>query len=262
MLMTAAEIAEDYPKGWDYLKRYEEVLRGRERGRLINDADWYRYIYPKSLNLFREPKLLAPDISLGGNFSIDPVGEFYTTTTLYGYLKKESVWEGYEYWLALLNSTVLWFYLKNSGSVLANGYFRYKPAYLANFPIPSPNKDQEKTISKLSNLALLANCKRDSAELRDTNNTIFSFLENLIDACVFELYFTEHMAERNLLVLDDADELLFKYDPTESEAKQREFLANFYQTANAPAHPIRNRLLRLTADSPDLLAIIKHEGKS
>jgi hypothetical protein len=26
-------------------------------------------------------------------------------------------------------------------------------------------------------------------------------------------------------------------------------------------HPIRNRLLRLTADSPDLLAIIKHEGK-
>lgn len=29
----------------------------------------------------------------------------------------------------------------------------------------------------------------------------------------------------------------------------------------APSHPIRNRLLRLTADSPDLLAIIKQEGK-
>jgi hypothetical protein len=26
-------------------------------------------------------------------------------------------------------------------------------------------------------------------------------------------------------------------------------------------YPIRNRLLRLTADSPDLLAIIKQEGK-
>ncbi len=32
-------------------------------------------------------------------------------------------------------------------------------------------------------------------------------------------------------------------------------------TLNAPSHPIRNRLLRLTADSPDLLAIIKQEGK-
>ena len=28
-----------------------------------------------------------------------------------------------------------------------------------------------------------------------------------------------------------------------------------------PATAIRNRLLRLTADSPDLLAIIKQEGK-
>jgi len=32
-------------------------------------------------------------------------------------------------------------------------------------------------------------------------------------------------------------------------------------TLNAPSHPIRHRLLRLTAASPDLLAIIKQEGK-
>ena len=30
---------------------------------------------------------------------------------------------------------------------------------------------------------------------------------------------------------------------------------------NAPSHPIRNSLLRLTAASPDLLAIIKQEGR-
>ncbi len=34
-----------------------------------------------------------------------------------------------------------------------------------------------------------------------------------------------------------------------------------HQTLNAPSHPIRHRLLRLTADSPDLLAVIKQEGK-
>ena len=32
-------------------------------------------------------------------------------------------------------------------------------------------------------------------------------------------------------------------------------------TLNAPSNPIRNRCLRLTADSPDLLAIIKQEGR-
>lgn len=262
VLMTTAEIAEDYPKGWEYLKRCEEVLRGRERGRLINDADWYRYIYPKNLNLFKEPKLIAPDISLGGNFSIDSEGEYYTTTTLYGYLKKECVWESYEYWLALLNSTVLWFYLKNSGSVLANGYFRYKPAYLENFPVPTPDKAQEKTISILSNLALITNFKHDGGDIGDNNSIIFDFLEELIDACVFELYFTEHMAERDILFLDETAVLLERYDPNESEAKKREFLANFYQIANAPDHPIRNRLIRQTADSPELLAVIKEAGKA
>ena len=36
---------------------------------------------------------------------------------------------------------------------------------------------------------------------------------------------------------------------------------NLHQTLNVPSHPIRHRLLRLKADSPDLLAILKKEGK-
>jgi hypothetical protein len=31
--------------------------------------------------------------------------------------------------------------------------------------------------------------------------------------------------------------------------------------SEAPSHPVRNRLIRLTADSPDLLAIINQEGR-
>jgi hypothetical protein len=46
-----------------------------------------------------------------------------------------------------------------------------------------------------------------------------------------------------------------------AEESQRATLTHLHQTLNAPSHPVRNRLLRLTADSPDLLAIIKQEGK-
>ena len=58
--------------------------------------------------------------------------------------------------------------------------------------------------------------------------------------------------------------ILAAYAPEASAAQQRDFLTHLHQTLNAPSHPIRNRLLRLlrlTADSPDLLAIIKQEGK-
>lgn len=251
-LMPETQIAEDYPKGWGYLKRCESVLRGRERGRFDN-SEWYQFGRKQGIDNGGVEKLLAPDISLGGNFSIDYTGEFYTTTTLYGYLKKDGVKESYEYWLALLNSSLLWFYLKNSGSVLANGYFRYKPAYLENYPIPSPDQEQEKTISTLAKFALLA----DSS---DQAKALFAFLKSVIDACVFELYFYEHMQERDLLFQSDVAALVDDFNPDAGESEQLKFIEHFYQTANAPDHPIRNRLLRLNADSPDLLAVIKENG--
>ncbi|MCK5805695.1 MAG: hypothetical protein KAI66_22875, partial [Lentisphaeria bacterium] len=71
----------------------------------------------------------------------------------------------------------------------------------------------------------------------------------------------EHMAERELLFHDDLAPHLASYDPEASETQQRDFLEHPHCTLNAPESKIRNRLLRLTADSPDLLAIIKEEGK-
>ena len=89
-----------------------------------------------------------------------------------------------------------------------------------------------------------------------------AFLEDLIDACVMESYFRQHMAERDLLFHDTVAPHLAAYAPEASAAQQRDFFTHFHQTLNAPSHPIRNGLLRLTADSPNLLAIIKQEGKA
>ena len=84
-----------------------------------------------------------------------------------------------------------------------------------------------------------------------------AFLEDLIDACVMESYFREHIAERDLLFHDTvAQTILSGSFPTDPQTGLSALLS-----LNAPSHPIRNRLLRLTADSPDLLAIIKAEGK-
>ncbi|MEI7732865.1 MAG: Eco57I restriction-modification methylase domain-containing protein [Verrucomicrobiota bacterium] len=253
-LMSPNEIEGLFPYGWQYLLRCADVLKGRERGRLLGDERWYRYIYPKNQTLFRKPKLLAPYISLGGNFTLDCHGEYYTTTTLYGYIKHDAVWESYEFLLAVMNSKVLWFYLRTSGSVLANGYFRYKPAYLQNFPIPEVSKKAEAITSTLVKCLL--------AEKADgTLSGVAAFLEDLIEACVMECYFREHMAERDLLFHDIVAPHLAAYDPVASETQQRDFLTRLHATFNAPSHPIRNRLLRLTADSPDLLAVIKQEGR-
>jgi len=254
-ILSATSIQRKFPRGWEYLKRCETILRARENGRFDVD-EWYQFGRKQGINEGGRMKLLAPDISLGGNFSIDRSGDFYTTTTLYGYIKHDKVWESYEFLLAILNSKVLWFYLKNSGSVLANGYFRYKPAYLQNFPVPEVSREHESALAKLvSNM--LAHKATATAEPAATQ-----FLEDLIDACVMECYFRDHMAQRDLLFLDDLAPHLANYDAKASAEKQRDFITNLHRTLNAPSSKIRNRLLRLTADSPDLLAVIKAEGKA
>jgi adenine-specific DNA-methyltransferase len=109
-------------------------------------------------------------------------------------------------------------------------------------------------------LSRLVMILESSTRLSDSS-AVSQFLDDLIDACVMECYFREHMAERDLLFHDTLAPHLAAYDPAASEAKQREFLADLHRTFNSPSSKIRNRLLRLTADSPDLLAVIKAEGR-
>ena len=130
------EIAGVFPLGYKYLKSCEDVLRGRENGRLEDDTYWYRYIYPKNLTLYQCEKLVAPEISLGGNFAYDRNGHFYHTTKVYGYIKKPESQYSYQFLLGLLNSRLFWFFIQNTGYVLRGGYYTFKTNYVTPFPIP------------------------------------------------------------------------------------------------------------------------------
>lgn len=76
-------------------------------------------------------------------------GEFYHTTTVYGYIIKDNSEFNYCAMLNIMNSQILWWYLKHTGTVLANGYFRYKPTYLKDFPLPLINKSEMEKLSSL-----------------------------------------------------------------------------------------------------------------
>ena len=170
-LFTESQISSLFPKGYSYLKECETELRGREKGRLENDSFWYRYIYPKNLTLFSKEKLVAPEISLGGNFSYDKNGHFYSTTTVYGYIRKENIIITYETLLAIMNSRLCWWFLKNTGTVLANGYFRYKPAYLFPFPIPKIEEAEDRIIKEMVNKLQVS--KEKSSLLKNIESRIY-----------------------------------------------------------------------------------------
>ena len=247
-LMTEDYIATNFPLGYSYLKECEEILRGRERGRFDN-SEWFQFGRKQGIAFGRFPKLLAPDISLGGNFTYDPQGEFYTTTTLYGYLIKDNVTERYEFWMTLLNSSLLWFYLKNSGSVLANGYYRYKPSYLENFPVPEVSELSETSLTVIANYLLVLN-----SSVHNKYHLTVSFLEQLIDGLVYELYFPEEIKSAGKEILPHLGELTPLTDEMSKEEKLAVIQQGFERLYD-PNHPVRNHLE--TLDNVEEVRIIQ-----
>ena len=107
----------------------------------------------------------------------DSNGQYYSTTTIYGYIKNKSIDVSYETLLAIMNSKLCWWFLKNTGTVLANGYYRYKPAYLNPMPIPNILKENDSEILQMVN------------KITESKDDIYKKkIENEIESYIHKLY--------------------------------------------------------------------------
>lgn len=259
-LYSEKELSEFFPNGHAYLKECEEVLRGREKGRLKDDDFWFKYIYPKNLVLFDNEKLVAPEISLGGNFAYDEHGEFYSTTKIYGYIKNKDIKEGYKFWLALFNSKLFWFFIKNTGYVLRGGYYTFKTNYIDPFPVPKTiSSKAEKLVSVLCDYVLFI--KSQDTNLSDlvSNKLISDFFERIIDGCIYEIYFGNHMKELNINIIDAAVELIQSIGDIPSDKEKGKVILDTFMRIKKTDNEVRNRLELFAFRSPKLLKIIIEE---
>lgn len=252
ILYTEKELSNLYPLGYTYLKECEDVLRDRENGRLKSDEFWYRYIYPKNLALFDNEKLVAPEISYGGNFAYDFNGEFYSTTKIYGYIKKKDVIESYKFWMALFNSRLFWFFIQNTGYVLRGGYYTFKTDYINPFPVPNTDTDcgAQNIVEQLVDYIIYLNDSSNSDILSHTpNKRISSHIEEIVDMVVYELYFEQHMKDKQI----DVVSFLNTYTWDNGHKDIQKEIESFYLWYQQSENPIRQRIMLLETRSRDLL---------
>ena len=178
ILYTEKELKEKFPNGYKYLKECEDVLKGREKGRLQNDDYWFRYIYPKNLTLLNKEKIITSEISLGTNMMYDN-NNFYINTKNYCLVKHSHIEESYKFYLSILNSKLMWYFIKNTGYVLSGGYYTFKTNYLNPFPIPKIENLQDTKPFEI----LVDKIIKLKEENKPTKN-----LEDEIDSMVYKLY--------------------------------------------------------------------------
>ena len=258
ILYSEIELSEQFPHGYAYLKECEEILREREHGRLKDDYYWYRYIYPKNLVLFDNEKLVAPEISLGGNFAYDKNGEFYSTTKIYGYIKKESIKESYKFWMALFNSRLFWFFIQNTGYVLRGGYYTFKTDYVNPFPVPKEiSKEIEKAIIILVDYIITIKSLPKDVMIDEyvEKDAIIRQFENIIDALVYELYFPVEFKQVDISFVVPVLSSFASIASTNNEEAVK-IIRNSYALFRDMNNEIRNNLKYMSVKLESLLAPI------
>lgn len=182
-LMEIERIKNNYPLGWAYLSAYKETLSERESGRFRDE--WWCFSRPQNMALYGRQKIVTPEIALGGQMTFDEKG-FCHTTKVYSFVFKDYLPENPKYWLGLLNSKVLWFFLSSTGYVLRGGYFTFKTNYLTPFPIKRINMAVEAEKSAHDEIVALVDEVLRRKKENATADTVD--LESRIDALVYRLY--------------------------------------------------------------------------
>ena len=241
---------EEAPSIVAHLRRFREIMEARRENQ-TGQIQFYNLHWPRNESFFKKgEKLLVPRKCSEPTF-------YHTEDPAYVMLSMNVIRTlrmNMRFLSAVLNSSVVRYWLRYRGNMQGLN-FQIDAAPLLRIPIAKEPASKQSMFGSIVALIQFGHLEGESSSIAAA-----CFLEDLIDACVMECYFREHMAERDLLFHDTVAPHLAAYAPEASAAQQRDFLTHLHQTLNAPSHPIRNRLLRLTADSPDLLAIIKAEG--
>jgi adenine-specific DNA-methyltransferase len=116
------------------LRECKPRLDEREKGRFKGEG-WYCYGRPQNLDRFDVPeKIVLPDVANRGTCFLDQESR-WPLDTAYAIVCKSETRLDLHFILALLNSPLLTYFLKETGTALRGGYFRMKTAYLNPFPI-------------------------------------------------------------------------------------------------------------------------------
>ena len=196
-------VSEEYikmslPKTYSYIKHYETEIRSREKGKMDIKEGWYLYIYQKNHEKFPFPKIMTQEISLGCNMTYDEKGELYHPTTIYSFLKNARFNVDDKFYLGILNSRVMWFFLKNTGTELGGGYFRFKTNYLKPFPLPEISENPDLMIYNINEiLSSNKNLQEISSKFQRILQRKFEGLDKLPKKLEnwYELTFTDFVKE-------------------------------------------------------------------
>ncbi|MBS5063620.1 MAG: N-6 DNA methylase [Hungatella hathewayi] len=132
------ELKEQYHGTYQYLSAIKEELDKRDKGK-GNPVAWYAYGRTQGLNKFGR-KLLFPTFAYKPKFMLV---EEEDALFCNGYGIFENDFLALEELMAVLNSTVMRYYVSHTSYMIEGGYYCYQKKYIERFSIPDFNEEEK-----------------------------------------------------------------------------------------------------------------------
>jgi type I restriction-modification system DNA methylase subunit/predicted type IV restriction endonuclease len=178
---------DNYPEITTHLLKYSEQAKKR-----YDQGDYWWELRPCDYyNEFDKLKVMLPDISLRGNFTLDSNGNYYCGNTAY------IIGSDDKYLLGLLNSKLITFYYRNTSATYRGGYVRFIYQYLSKIPIrtinfsnPNDKSQHDRLVSLVEKMLELHKqlTAVKSAPEKTTVQRQIDATDRQIDELVYELY--------------------------------------------------------------------------
>ncbi len=161
-----------------------------------------------------------------------------------------------KYLVGLLNSKLITFWLKNKGKMQGSNYQVDKEPLL-EIPIYSPSQNNQLIIATLVDYILLLKDKNvNDISALVSNRFIANYFEEIIDGCIYELYFEEHMKDCEINILDEVAKRVIPISNWNAIHEKSQIILDVFNGIKKTDNPIRTRLELFTLRSPEFLRII------
>jgi type I restriction-modification system DNA methylase subunit len=189
-LIDQEELKRRFPRTFDYLRSRRKALEMRQQFKT-----WYSFSAPRNLPVHDTAHLLVPLLADRGLFSQFPESRNrFCLMASGGFSIRVGCGSSPtpSYLLGLLNSKLLFFYLKSKSNIFRGGWITCTKQYVGPLPIRLPDKTQHDNMVALAERMLELNKKEHSGKLApselDRTEHEIAATDAEIDNLVYDLY--------------------------------------------------------------------------
>jgi hypothetical protein len=173
------ELEKKFPLAFKYLSLFKEELIKKKIKYKTNSVYWYSLHRSRDIFIFEQEKIVMPYLSVFCQLSYDN-SSLYGNTKFSSIIKKQENKLSYKFYLSLMNSMVMWFFIKNTSSIFRGSYFAFTNDTIENFPLPKIKLEDTKPFITLVDQILALKAENPKADTLA--------LEAEIDQMVYKLY--------------------------------------------------------------------------